>query len=153
MGFVILFFLLLFMFKIFTLKSLETELENNHIKHRLILRVTAGACWVRVVSTKRVNEQSMVGIEQSFIWVKLRTIARKTASQITRRNCSREAWFSVRFYVFSEQRRSNKSGIYTFKVSEKARSAHTQRVTMTLVPGKGVLLWKNKQWHPRKGDI
>ena len=42
------------MFKIFTLKSLETELENNHVKHRLILRVATGTCWGKT----GVNERS-----------------------------------------------------------------------------------------------
>ena len=41
-----------------------------------------------------INKQSIIGIEKSFIWAKLRTVARKTASQISLRNCSGEAWFS-----------------------------------------------------------
>ena len=62
---------------------------------------------------------SIVKVEKSFIWAKLRTIVWKTASQITLRNCSREAWFSTWFYILSEQRTLNESWIYFFKVSTK----------------------------------
>lgn len=40
---------------------------------------------------------TIIGIEKSYIWTKLRTVAQKTASQITLRNCSGEMWFSVQF--------------------------------------------------------
>ena len=48
---------------------------------------------------KIVHKQSIIKIEKSFIWAKLRTIAWKTASQITLRNCSREAWFLAVLYL------------------------------------------------------
>ena len=105
------------------------------------------------MSMKIINKQSITVIEKSFIWAKLGTIVWKTASQITLRNCSRKAWFSAQFYVLSEQRTSNQSGIHFFKIS-KTRSASTQRVSMALAPGKGVLSSKEDQhWHPRKGGI
>ena len=37
-----------------------------------------------------------LGIEKSFSWAKVRTLAQKTVSRITLRNCSGEAWFRLR---------------------------------------------------------
>ena len=74
------------------------------------------------LSVKIINKQSIVEIEKGFIWVKLRTTARKAASQITLRNCSREAQLSAWFHILSEQRISNKSGILYFKVSKNQTS-------------------------------
>lgn len=53
--------------------------------------------------TKIINKQSIIGIENSFIQAKPRTIAWKTASQITLSNCFREAQFSAQFSISSEQ--------------------------------------------------
>ena len=47
------------------------------------------------------------------------TIGWKTASQITLRNCSREAWFSAQFFVLLGQRTSNKSARHSFKIEKK----------------------------------
>ena len=70
----------------------------------------------------------------------------------------REVWFSAEFNMLSKQRTLNKSGIHSFKVSKKKnnnnRSAPTQGVSMTLAPGKGVLLLNEYQpWYPRNGGV
>ena len=80
-----------------------------------------------------------------------RTIAQKTASQITLKNHSRETSFSAQFYILSEQRTSKKSGRHTFKVSKKQTSMYpanqydlstwegkliTEGVTSTGIPGR-----------------
>ena len=54
-------------------------------------------------------------------------------------DCSREAGFSAQFYVLSEQRPLNKAGMHFSEVSKKTRPARTQRVSMGLAPGKGVI--------------
>ena len=83
----------------------------GYTKGRLMLpsHISVLSSWPLVqskpVSTKIINKKSTIGIENNFIWVKLRTIAWETASQITLRNCSREAWLT-----------SNKSQIFCFKV-------------------------------------
>ena len=51
----------------------------------------------------------------------MRTVTQDTATQITLKNCSGEAWFSIQFYILSEQRISNKSsGIHSFNLKKKA---------------------------------
>lgn len=83
----------------------------GYTKGRLMLpsHISVLSSWPLVqskpVSTKIINKKSTIGIENNFIWVKLRTIAWETASWITLRNCSREAWLT-----------SNKSQIFCFKV-------------------------------------
>ena len=68
-------------------------------------------------------------------------LAQKPSSQITLRSCFGEAGYSARFYILSEQRTLNKSGLHYFNVSKK-RPAHTQWVSMALVPGNGALSLK-----------
>ena len=70
------------------------------------------------------------------------TIGWKTASQITLRNCSREAWFSAQFFVLLGQRTSNKSARHSFKIEKKPQQISRNTVTHGLVPGKGVLALK-----------
>ena len=53
---------------------------------------------------KIISKQSIAEIEKGFIWVKLRTTARKTASQIMLRNCSREEQLSAQFHILSDQK-------------------------------------------------
>lgn len=78
-----------------------------------------------VFSMKITNKPSMVRIEKSFIWDKLKTVSQERPSHLTPRNCSREA----RFSCLSEQRAWNKSGIHSWKVSRKtAQDVHSQSV-------------------------
>ena len=67
---------------------------------------------------KIINKHSIIEIENNFSWAKLRTLAQKIASQITLGKCSGEAWFSVQFYISSEQRTLNMPGMHSFKVSK-----------------------------------
>ena len=46
---------------------------------------------------KKINKQSIIGIEKSFIWTKPRTTGQETSSRATLRNCSGEALFSAVF--------------------------------------------------------
>ena len=76
-----------------------------------------------------INSQSTIRIEESFSQAKLRTVAGEIASQIALRNCSKEAWFSAQFYVLSEQRKLNMTGIHSFKISKKTdHQLHRQSV-------------------------
>ena len=90
------------------------------------------------------NQESILGVEKSFIWAKLSILAQETASQITRCNCSREARFFSTVYILSEQRTSGKSGILqscekTKTKSMKSQISSTQRVSIALAPGKKLL--------------
>ena len=67
--------------------------------------------------------------------------AQKPSSQITLRSCFGEAGYSAWFYIFSEQRTLNKSGLHFFNVSKK-RPAHTQWVRMASALGEGVFIIK-----------
>lgn len=93
--------------------------------------------WTQAIGvlTKIIIELSNIGTEKS------QTVARKTACQITQRNCSGEAGFSAQFSVLSEQRTSNDSGRHSFKVS-KNRPERTRGFSVALATGKGVLLWR-----------
>ena len=71
----------------------------------------------RRLSMKVINKQSIIGREKSFIWAKLRTIARMTASQTTWGTAPGEAWFWAQFHVLSEMR-PLKLGMRSFKVSK-----------------------------------
>ena len=75
---------------------------------------------IKELWTKIINKQSIIGIEKSFIWAKLRTIARKTASQINLRNGSGEPWFLAQFYVLSEQRTSKNQGYTPWRFKKKS---------------------------------
>ena len=54
----------------------------------------------------------MIRIEESFILLKLGTIAQKTSSQIALSKSSRETWFSGQFYILSEQNIRHDGGIF-----------------------------------------
>lgn len=69
------------------------------------------------------------------------------ASQITQ-----EKQGFQKFYVLSEQKASDESGIHLSKVSKKTRSAHSQQVSIALTPGKGALASEEGQrWGPGNG--
>ena len=109
---------------------------SSHISVLSILPLV----WSKQASTKIINKQSIMGTAKSFIWVKLRTIAWETAFQVTLRNCSREVWFLAQYYILSEQRTLNKSGIYPFKVSKQ----NPQNQTNKQKTGQHVYNWP---WH------
>lgn len=67
----------------------------------------------------------------------------ETASPIALRNYSQEVWFPALFYFLSEQRTSNRAGVYSFGL--KKADEHVQRESAwlsTCPPGEGALSWK-----------
>ena len=110
--------------------------------------------WACMLSTKIINKQSIIGIEKSFIWAKLRTIAQNPASQITLRNCSGKAGFSTQFHVLWEQRISKKSGRHSFKVSKKRIDQHVHSESAWAWHlGSGSYQRSYQNWCLRKGGI
>ena len=87
-------------------------------------------CW------EIINKKSVIGIEKSFIWAKLRIIAQKTTSQVTLRNCSGEVWFIHTVVYLVRAKNTRKPEIHSYKVSRK----HYQHMHSELV-------WP---WHLRK---
>ena len=69
-------------------------------------------CW------EIINKKSVIGIEKSFIWAKLRTIAQKTTSQITLRNCSGEVWSIHTIVYLVRAKKIRKPEIHSYKVSK-----------------------------------
>ena len=65
-----------------------------------------------------INKQSIIRIEKSFIWEKLRTVAQKCGLHQGRK-CSGEAWFSAHSYILLEQRTNIKHNRETFLESFK----------------------------------
>ena len=84
-------------------------------KQRTPIKSSINPFGPNLLSMKTVSEQSIIRTEKNFIWIKLRT-SLEFLSQMTLRNCSREAGFSARFYILAEQRTLNKSGLDFFKV-------------------------------------
>ena len=67
-----------------------------------------------VVLMEKISKESIIWTGESFTRATLRTIPRKTASEITLRSCpGEEAWLSTQFSALSEQRTS-KEGRDTF---------------------------------------
>ena len=88
-----------------------------------------------------------------FVWAKLRTIAWETASQITLRNCSIEAWFQCSFMSCQNKKHHTTQG-YTPSRFQNKKPPDQQWVRMALAPGKGALLLKEDQhWCPKKQGI
>ena len=91
--------------------------------------------------------------KKNFVWAKLRTIAWETASQITLRNCSIEAWFQCSFMSCQNKKHHTTQGYIPSRFQNK-KPPDQQWVRMALAPGKGALLLKEDQhWCPKKQGI
>lgn len=95
----------------------------------------------RWLSVKIISKQSIIGRERSFIWTKLRTIARVTAPQTTLRHCSGSSVVlgTLLCLVRNENIKVRDAFLQVFK--RKTGPGHAQWVWVgeALVPRKGLL--------------